>query len=163
MVFGMPTLIETESLEECAVLCKSLGLDFIEISMSLPQYTNDSIDVSQFMSIAKKYDIFYTLHLDENVNFCDFNSYVSKACVQYISDTIKLAKMLDVQIINMHFYRGEHFTLPERKVDLFDIYKEHYLTKILEFKNILSGKPPRKYTMSAVWIFCAADSLVSVK
>ena len=36
MVFGMPTLIETNSLEECAALCKNLQLDFIELNMNLP-------------------------------------------------------------------------------------------------------------------------------
>ena len=33
---GMPTLIETETLEECAALCRELELDFIELNMNLP-------------------------------------------------------------------------------------------------------------------------------
>lgn len=38
VIYGMPTLIQCESLEECIALCKELGLDFIEINMNLPQY-----------------------------------------------------------------------------------------------------------------------------
>ncbi|WP_259473503.1 hypothetical protein [Clostridium estertheticum] len=34
--FGMPTLIETNSIESCVKLCKELGLDFIELNMNLP-------------------------------------------------------------------------------------------------------------------------------
>lgn len=34
---GMPTLIETSSLEECVKLCAELGLDFIELNMNMPQ------------------------------------------------------------------------------------------------------------------------------
>lgn len=35
MLFGMPTLIETNTLEGCAVLCKDFNLDFIELNMNL--------------------------------------------------------------------------------------------------------------------------------
>ena len=38
MEFGMPTLIEQETLEETVKLCKDLGLDFVELNMNLPQY-----------------------------------------------------------------------------------------------------------------------------
>lgn len=77
MVFGMPTLIETNSLEECAALCKELQLDFIELNMNLPQYQLDQIDVTKFTEIADKYGIFYTIHLDENLNISDFNPYIA--------------------------------------------------------------------------------------
>lgn len=136
MVFGMPTLIELDTIEECAALCKKLNLDFIEISMSLPQYTIDSIEVSKFRSIADEYGIFYTIHLDENVNFCDFNSYTADACKRYITDTVQLAKELGVPTINMHFHRGEHFTLPDRKIDLYAVYREHYMKSIYAFRDL---------------------------
>ena len=136
MIFGMPTLIELDTIDECAVLCKELNLKFIEISMSLPQYTNDSIDVAKFRSIADEYGIFYTVHLDENVNFSDFNSYAADACKRYITDTIQLAKEIVVPTINMHFHRGEHFTLPDRKIDLYAVYREHYIKSIYAFRDM---------------------------
>ena len=136
MIFGMPTLIELDTIDACAVLCKELNLKFIEISMSLPQYTNDSFDVAKFRSIADEYGIFYTIQLDENVNFSDFNSYVADACKRYITDTIQLAKELVVPTINMHFHRGEHFTLPDRKIDLYAVYREHYIKSIYAFRDM---------------------------
>lgn len=136
MIFGMPTLIELDTIDECAVLCKELNLKFIEISMSLPQYTNDSFDIAKFRSIADEYGIFYTIHLDENVNFSDFNSYAADACKRYITDTIQLAKELVVPTINMHFHRGEHFTLPDRKIDLYAVYREHYIKSIYAFRDM---------------------------
>ena len=36
--FGMPTLIEIPDLEQSAALCRRLGLKFMEINMSFPQY-----------------------------------------------------------------------------------------------------------------------------
>lgn len=136
MLFGMPTLIETASLEECAALCRELGLGFVELSMSLPQYTLDAVDAPYFKDIADQYGIFYTIHLDENVNIGDFNSHIAKACCQYIADTIRLSKELEVPVINMHLHRGEHFTLPDRMVDLFDIYGDHYLKNIISFRDM---------------------------
>lgn len=134
--YGMPTLIETRTLEECANLCADLGLDFIELNMNLPQYQLDKIDVDYFKSIADKYGISYTIHLDENLNVCDFNSYVADAYKKTVADTIKIARQLNVAIINMHMAKGVYFTLPDRKVFLFSEYKEQYLKSILDFKNI---------------------------
>lgn len=136
MFFGMPTLIETNNLEECAILCKDLGLSFIEISMSLPQYTLDSIDIVKTSKIADQYGIFYTIHLDENINFSDFNSYIAEASKRYIADTIELCKQLHISTINMHFHRGEHFTLPDRKVDLYEVYNDHYLKSVYNFREL---------------------------
>ena len=75
----MPTLIETCAIEDCAKLCADLGLGFIELNMNLPQYQLDKIDVAYFKSIADEYGIYYTIHLDENLNVCDFNCYVAEA------------------------------------------------------------------------------------
>ena len=136
MLFGMPTLIETNHLEECAELCQKLGLNFIEISMSLPQYTLNTIHVEKFQKTAEKYGIFYTVHLDENVNFSDFNSYAAEACKRYIADVIGLSKKLNIPTVNMHFHRGEHFTLPDRKVDLYEVYRDHYLKSIYDFRDM---------------------------
>ncbi len=134
--YGMPTLIETSTLEECAKLCAELGLDFIELNMNMPQYQLDKIDVEYFKSIADKYGIYYTIHLDENLNVGDFNSYVAEAYIKTVADTIGIAKHLDVKVINMHMARGVYFTLPDRKVYLFSEYKEQYLKSIVEFRDM---------------------------
>jgi len=134
--YGMPTLIETSTLEEWAKLCAELGLDFIELNMNLPQYQLDKIDVDCFKSIADKYGIYYTIHLDENLNVCDFNSYVAEAYIKTVADTIEIAKQLDIKVLNMHMAKGVYFTLPDRKVLLFSEYKEQYLKSITDFRNM---------------------------
>ena len=52
--YGMPTLIETNTLRECAKLCSELGLDFIELNMNLPQYQLNKINADYFKNIADK-------------------------------------------------------------------------------------------------------------
>ena len=136
MSFGMPTLIETSTLYECAKLCTESGLDFIELNMNLPQYQLDKIDVDYFKCIADKYGIYYTIHLDENLNVSDFNPLVAEAYINTVADTIKIAKQLDIKVLNMHMSKGVYFTLPDRKVLLFSEYKEQYLKSIVDFRNM---------------------------
>ena len=120
----MPTLIETANLEECARLCKELGLRFIEFNMNLPQYQLHKIDTEKFLQVAEKYGIYYTIHLDENLNVSDFNSNVAQSYTKTVLETIEIAKKLHVPVLNMHLSKGVYFTLPDRKVYLFSEYKE---------------------------------------
>lgn len=135
MEFGMPTLIEAAELDACAALCRQLGLEFIELNMNMPQYQLDVFDEAYAAEIAEKHGIYYTLHLDENLNVCDFNPYVAKAYTRTVLESIALAKRLRMPVLNMHMHSGVYFTLPERKVHLFEAYKDRYLRDMLAFRN----------------------------
>ena len=126
--FGMPTLIEASSLEECVKLCTELGLDFIELNMNMPQYQLPKIDVDYFKNIADKYGIYYTIHLDENLNVSDFNPYVAEAYTKTVADTIEIAKQLGVRVVNMHMARGVP-CLTERSI--FSRNTENNISKVL--------------------------------
>lgn len=132
--FGMPTLIETSALSEYAILCGKLGLNFIELNMNFPQYQLHMLDIPLLKETANRYGIFYTIHLDENLNVSDFNPYIADGYRRTVSETIQLAKRLDIPIINMHLPRGVYFTLPDKKVFLFSEYKETYLKSIYDFR-----------------------------
>lgn len=134
--FGMPTLIETNSIESCVKLCKELGLDFIELNMNLPQYQIESIDIQQFKLICESEDIYFTIHLDENLNVCDFNNEIVDAYTKTVLSTIDIAKQLKIPVINMHMSNGVYFTLPNEKVFLFNRYKDIYLIKLKEFRDM---------------------------
>lgn len=136
MNYGMPTLIELPEIEDCAALCRELGLEFIEFNMNLPQYQPDTIDISRLERTAEKYGIFYTIHLDENMNVADFNPYVVEGYFRTLRDTIELSKKLGIPVLNMHLSRGVYFTLPDRKVFLFDQFREEYLTRIAAFRDL---------------------------
>ncbi|MDR0883042.1 MAG: sugar phosphate isomerase/epimerase [Oscillospiraceae bacterium] len=135
MQFGMPTLIETKTLEENAALCHELGLSFVELNMNLPQYQADRLSVSELRRIADKYGIYYTIHLDENLNPCDFNNAVAVAYTDTVLRTIEVAKALSVPVLNMHMNAGVWFTLPDKKVFLFDEHKADYLQKLTVFRD----------------------------
>jgi len=135
--FGMPTLIENKNLDESAALCEELRLNFVELNMNLPQYQVESIGKIQELSeIAKRYHIYYTIHLDENMNVCDFNSSVAQAWIETVTSTIQIAKKLKVPVLNMHMNNGVYFTLPGKRVYLYEEYKDIYLQKLKNFRDI---------------------------
>lgn len=136
--FGMPTLIELKNLSDCAALCKELGLRFIELNMNLPEYQADKLDVEALSQIAAEYGITYTIHLDENLNPCDFNEKVAHAYTETVLQTIEIAKQLHIPVLTMHMASGVWFTLPDRKVFLFEEYKKEYLQKLTAFRNACS-------------------------
>jgi sugar phosphate isomerase/epimerase len=140
LLYGMPTLIECNSLDETIDLCKELGLDFIEINMNLPQYQRHSIDINKMKSCMDKENIFFTIHLDENLNVCDFNEEVAKAYINTVMFTIEIAKELNIPVINMHMAKGVYFTLPDKKVYLFEKYREVYLEHLIKFRNLCEEK-----------------------
>ncbi|MGN6713126.1 sugar phosphate isomerase/epimerase family protein [Anaerocolumna jejuensis] len=136
MDYGMPTLIELETLRENAALCQSLGLQFIELNMNLPQYTGEVFQNLDYLKeLSKEYGIYYTIHLDENLNVCDFNSRVAGAYEETVYETLKAAIRMGVPLLNMHMQEGVYFTLPDKKVYLFEKYKELYLRKLEQFRN----------------------------
>ena len=133
--FGMPALLEIEDLEASAALCRELGLSFLELNMNFPQYQPDVIDPAQLRQIARQHGIFYTLHLDDNMNVADFNSAVAKAYADTVVESVALAKQLEMPVLNMHLSRGGVVTLPERKVYLFETYRQQYLDRIARFRD----------------------------
>ena len=147
MQFGMPTLIENHTLEDNVNLCESLGLKFIELNMNFPEYQVDKLeDTDYFMSLADKAGIYYTIHLDENLNIADFNQLVTDAYLETTRRSIEVAKKLLVLrdkygdksqplTINMHMHHGIFITLPDRKVQMYERDFDVYMKSFETFRN----------------------------
>lgn len=136
MLFGMPTLIETPEIEDCAKLCSELGLDFIEVSNNFPWHHTDVIDPEIYRDISSRYHLFYTIHLEEELNVCGYNRKVTEAYLATVVNAIEVAKQITAPIINMHLNSGIYVTLPNRKVYLYQEYKELFLQKLAVFRRI---------------------------
>ena len=148
MQFGMPTLIENRSLEENAALCRRLGLDFIELNMNFPEYQIDQLEQTDvLMRIAEEAEIYYTIHLDENLNIADFNHLVSGAYLETVRRAVETAKKLihlrneygdagQPLILNMHMNHGIHITLPDRKVRMYERNFDVYMKSFESFRSL---------------------------
>ena len=148
MQFGMPTLIENRTLQDNAELCRSLGLTFIELNMNFPEYQIDRLKQTDFLiRTAETAGIYYTIHLDENLNIADFNPLAADAYLETVRRSIEAAKMLlplrdrygdrsQPLILNMHMNHGIHITLPDRKVQMYDRDLETYLRSFVRFRAL---------------------------
>lgn len=141
--FGMPTLIELNSLKENVELCKKLKLNFIELNMNIPLFSVLGIEDENNFELKKiieelnfyqeEFGIYFTIHLDENFNFADSNIYIKNAYLKTLKAVIKNSKKINCPIINMHLNKGIYFTLPTEKVFLFEKYKEEFNNSLEEF------------------------------
>ncbi len=134
--FGMPSLIETKTVEHSVNLCKELGLSFVELNMNFPQFQPWLMDTEKLRKLAQEQDIFYTIHLDDNLNIADFNPYVTEGYLETVRRTIAFAKDVGIPVLNMHLARGAVYTLPQRKVYFFGEYLEEYLQGIRRFRDM---------------------------
>ena len=136
MYYGIPTLLELESIEECAKLCSDLNLHFVELNMNLPWCQPDKLDPDKLNKIAEKYGVYYTFHLDERFDISDFNLIVSQAYSDTFIKAIESTKKIKAHIINMHLSDGVYFTLPQGKVYLYEKYEDEYLKSISSFVSL---------------------------
>lgn len=148
MQFGMPTLIENHTLEENAALCEALGLRFIELNMNFPEYQVDRLEqTDELVRIAEQHHLYYTVHLDENLNIADFNPLVTKAYLETVRRTILVAKALlplrdrygdpaQPLTLNMHMHHGIYITLPDRKVQMYERNFETYMQSFAVFRSL---------------------------
>ncbi len=119
---GMPTLLEAPCLDESVALAGRLGLDFIELNMNLPEYQIGTMPVEAMRRHIVPGGVYFTLHLDENLNVCDFNHDVAEAYLGTVLKAIRVAKDVGIPVLNMHFAQGVYFTLPEGRVFLQERY-----------------------------------------
>lgn len=147
--FGMPTLVENRTLEENVDLCSSLGLKFIELNMNFPEYQVEQLEQMNdtMLEIAEQAGIYYTIHLDENLNIADFNQLVAEAYLETVRRSIEVAKKLmclrdrygnDSQpfTLNMHMNHGIYITLPDRKVQMYDRDFDTYMKSFAAFRSL---------------------------
>lgn len=138
MDFGMPTLIENKNLEETVSLCRELGLQFIELNMNFPLYQVSQLeDTAYFLRLARENGIYFTIHLSEDLNVCDFNSEVAAAYRRTVVRVLEVANKIQAPLLNMHMNHGIFVTLPDTKVWVFEQYKEQYLSAVHEFCTLV--------------------------
>lgn len=135
MDIGIPELIEINALEERAALCAELGLAFVELNMNIPSSQTGTLRARDLLALKRKYGIYFTLHLDENLNPFDFNPKVSEAYSDTMKDAVKLAEEAEIPLLNMHLAQDVYFTMPEGKIYLYDRYEKVYLDSVRAFRD----------------------------
>ena len=136
MEFGLPYLIETPSVEACCALAKELGLSFVELNANFPDCQTERLDPILLHRLSRTYGVYFTLHAEEDFDPFTFNQTVRAAWLKSFRRTLELAAALQMPIVNMHFPKGIHMTLPEQKVYLYEQYAEEFHTSLEAFRQM---------------------------
>lgn len=124
--FGMPTLIELKTLQQQAELCRQLALDFVELNMNLPEYSVANlakIDYRYFADMGVRFNI----HAPEELDLASFHDDVCSGFVNLMISTLNAVPTGVIDIINIHLNNGVYFTLPDKKVWLYDENRADFL------------------------------------
>lgn len=132
---GMPTLIELKGLEAHAALCASLGLRFVEINVSFPQYRPERLGADFLNALREEYGVYFTIHLDESADVCCANRRAAEAYLDEIVSLASLARDARIPSLNMHLQRGVYVTLPGRRTYVYAENEELYLEDLRRLRD----------------------------
>ncbi len=116
--------------------------------MNFPEYQADMLEQTElFTGPAEKAGIYYTVHLDENLNIADFNQLVTDAYLETVRRSIEvLKKLLPLRdaygdksqplTLNMHMHHGIYITLPDRKVQMYERDFDTYIASFAKFRSL---------------------------
>lgn len=138
--FGMPTLIENNSIVDNVLLCRKLGLGFVELNMNLPYCMPDKNSPDTMLDLKRKYGVEFTLHFPEEIDFGCFYEEIRQANIRLFKYIASWASKFEVGKINIHLNPGVYFTLPDKKVFVYekndDLFIEKFIDSLIELRNI---------------------------
>jgi sugar phosphate isomerase/epimerase len=127
--YGMPALIEYSSLEDNLDLRRRLGLKFIELNMNMPYSFPENLPPSKLRRAAKEEDIFFTMHLPDEADLGSLHDSLWQGQMQRARETVEWAAQAEVRLLNVHINSGCYFTLPDRRVWIYDQFNDEFVTR----------------------------------
>ena len=133
--YGLPTLIELDTVEQHCALCAQLGLHFVELNTNFPGQQLHLLNANELRALAERYGIFYTIHLNDEMPVADFNPTVAKGYCDAVLESIEFAKAIGCKVLNLHISEGAHYTRPDGIVYFYEAYRDAYLQRIAAFRD----------------------------
>jgi sugar phosphate isomerase/epimerase len=120
---GIPSLIEVPDFRMTVDLALELKIDFIEINMNMPEFCPESLPAKAIRDCHKKTGLDFTIHMPDDTDLASFHDPIREGHVARFGEAARWAAEADAKLINLHLSPGIYFTLPDRKVW---IYENHY-------------------------------------
>lgn len=130
MKLGMPTLVEYGRLEENLELCRRLGLEFVEINMNLPVCNPEVTGAAELLRLKREYGVELTVHLPEELDLGSIHGAMRRGHVQRCKEAVAWASGAEIEILNLHLNPGVYFTLPDRKIWIYEAHQEMFLANL---------------------------------
>jgi len=130
---GMQMLLEADSIAQNAAWCREMGLDFVELHMSLPACQPEALDTGGLRALMDRYGIFFTLHMPEDMDPAHVSETVREAWLTLAVQAVETARAIGAPVLNMHMQPGVHFTLPDRRIRIYERDRDIYLRRMDDF------------------------------
>ena len=135
-MFGMPSLIECDTIRDTVGLCRELGLSFLELNANFPNHQPQFLNAAELQKLAASAGIFYTVHLNDELYVAEFNPRVAQGYCDSVLDTIDFAKKIGAPILNMHLSTGAYYTMPDRRIRFYEAYQGRYFDGLARFRDL---------------------------
>lgn len=132
MKIGMPQLYEFDTIEENLIICKKLGLDFIELNLNFG-YCRAEMEAKTVCDLLKKYDVEATLHFYDEADFGSYDEVVDA----YLTLLERYAKLGNgyIKLINIHNIPGPIVTISGIKNYIYEKEYDVYIKRLINNLN----------------------------
>ncbi|MCJ7543071.1 MAG: sugar phosphate isomerase/epimerase [Phycisphaerae bacterium] len=137
----MPTLIELPDLQANVHLCRRLGLDFIELNMNSPLFLPQHLPATELREVSRREGVGFTLHLPEQLDLGAFQPEVRQGHVRCVTAAVQWAGEAGIDKLSMHLNGGVYFTLPDRRVWMYEQYRGQFLSALTESVDCIVSAP----------------------
>jgi sugar phosphate isomerase/epimerase len=137
---GMPALIELSSVEENALLCQDLDLDFVELNMNMPYCFPQNLDPGQVRRLAGELGIDLTMHMPDDTDLGSLHPPVRQGTLDRSMEALDWAIDAELRLLNFHINPGIYFTLPKHRVWIFDKFYDQFRDNLVGAFSTLLDK-----------------------
>ena len=128
MLLGMPQLYEFDTIEENLILCKELGLDFVELNLNFG-YCRAEMEAKTVCDLLKKYNLQATLHFYDEADFGSYDEVVD-AYLILLDRYASLGKGY-IKQINVHNIPGPVVTISGVKNYIYEKEYDVYIKRLI--------------------------------
>jgi sugar phosphate isomerase/epimerase len=129
-VLGMPTMAELPTLESNLQLARGLGLGLVELNMNLPQYGPQGMAADRVRQAAEAAGLELTLHLPEEIDLASFQPAIRQGNLACCIEAVRWCGRAGIRLVNLHLAPGVYFTLPDRRMWLYEEYRPAFLDSL---------------------------------
>ena len=129
---GIPTLIELPDLDRTVELALELQVDFIELNMNMPEFCPESLPAKAIRDCHRRTGLDFTIHMPDDTDLASFHDPIREGHVARFGETARWAAEAGARLINLHLSPGIYFTLPDKKVWIYENYYDKFMGNLRE-------------------------------
>ncbi|MDA3834996.1 MAG: hypothetical protein PF495_16540 [Spirochaetales bacterium] len=123
--FGIPTLMEAESIDQMIDLCLEIGAGFIELNTNFPLYLQHNLIETDALNKLAEKGLSCSIHLPEMLDLGSFQPELRLGALGMLGHLVDIVPP-ETRFI-AHMNTGIPVSLPDRKVFLYDYWNKVFL------------------------------------